>query len=332
MLERCKRLWRLAIAYVNIPAVPVEWLWYGRIALAQLTLIAGDAGIGKGFFGADLVARITRGNVMPDGTPGIMAGNVITVTPEDDPNSAMRYRLDAAGADVSRVYDFTDGFETPASLPALREAMHEIGNVRMVWLDPASAVSGASLTSGSRTIRRQLMEPLQQLAKDTGAAVVLVHHTRKDGKIAGSKAIIDAARMVLRIMVAATPPFPRLIHLEKSNIASDKIGDVAYTITGEWPDTRVEFVATSESVSVDTPAESTETHPGLRTRITLVLARASAPMSTQDVTDAVDAPYGTVRVALSRMGKDDTSPVFSPERGAWWSHDAMERIAREEAP
>ena len=321
--------WRLSVtSYADIPPVPPEWLWFGRIPLAELTVIAGEAGIGKGFAGADLVSRVTRGDVMPDGTPGVLAGNVIMVTPEDDQNSAMRYRLDAARADLACVYDDTSGFVVPTSLVALRSTMEEIGNVRLVWLDPLSAISGISLTSGSVNIRRKLMEPLQQLAKDTGAAVVAVHHTRKDGKIAGSKAIIDAARMVLRVSVAPAPPFPRLIHVEKSNMASDKIGDVAYMITGAWPDTHVEYAEAPEgSVSEDVASI-----PKLRERIMEYLAAQSRPASTQDVAHAVDAPYVAVRVALSRMGKDDASPVFSPQRGLWWSHDAMVALARQTPP
>ena len=57
-----------AASYADLPPKDVEWLWQDRIALGELTLIAGAGGIGKGYMLADLTARVTRGALMPDGT------------------------------------------------------------------------------------------------------------------------------------------------------------------------------------------------------------------------------------------------------------------------
>ena len=45
------------------------WLWYPRLALGKITTFDGDPGLGKSLIGADIGARITRGEKMPDGAP-----------------------------------------------------------------------------------------------------------------------------------------------------------------------------------------------------------------------------------------------------------------------
>src|SRR5262249_41145691 len=40
---------------------PVEWLWPGRVALGKLTLIAGEAGVGKSQVSIALAAAVTNG-------------------------------------------------------------------------------------------------------------------------------------------------------------------------------------------------------------------------------------------------------------------------------
>src|SRR5258706_515693 len=48
----------------------LRWLWPGRIPLGTITLVDGDPGLGKSLLTLDLVARVTRGAAMPDGTGG----------------------------------------------------------------------------------------------------------------------------------------------------------------------------------------------------------------------------------------------------------------------
>ena len=57
-------------AYDSITATPPDFLWEGRLPMGEVSIIAGMGGCGKGLLLADLAARISRGDVMPDGTPG----------------------------------------------------------------------------------------------------------------------------------------------------------------------------------------------------------------------------------------------------------------------
>lgn len=301
-----------ATSYADIEPLEPEWLWPGRIPQNQLTLIAGDGGIGKGFLLADLAARVTRGGPMPDGsfpTWYTGAGSVLLVSSEDDPNMATAYRLRAAGADLERVYDMTEDFIIPESLPSVRDAIADIGDVRLVTIDPLSAVASIALTSSNVRVRRTIMNPLERLAKDMGIALVVVHHTVKSGRVAGTKGITDAARMVLRVTRASQDERIRLIQVEKSNIASDSAGDVAYTVGGTFPDVRVTYLTAP-------PDETGEVKAPTVAELVLAALRGSQePLETQELAKRAGAGYGAVRVALTRLRNGPE--VYSPSRGLW---------------
>src|SRR5207249_2537482 len=89
--------------FSDIAPKPLRWLWPGRIPLAKLTLLVGDPGLGKSLLTADAASRVTRGEAFPDGAL-CESGSVIFLSAEDDPADTIRPRLDAAGADVSRVH------------------------------------------------------------------------------------------------------------------------------------------------------------------------------------------------------------------------------------
>ena len=222
---------------------------------------------------------------------------------------AMAHRLRAADADLSRVYDMTDDFLVPDSIPALRETIESVNDVRMVVIDPLSDVAGIPLTSSNVRVRRQIMNPLRRLASDTGTAIVMVHHTVKSGRVGGTKGITDAARMVLKVSRLASDERVRVIHVDKTNIASDSVGDVAYTVGGSFPDVTVSYLALPDDAQMPTHQPSTAD------RIVSLLGSSDGPVATQAIGRSLDLPYGTVRVALSRLARDGA--IVSPGRGFW---------------
>jgi len=314
------------ITYADITPLEPEWEVPGLVPKSFVTLIMGDGGVGKGQLWSDWAGRITTGRHMPntpDDEPAPAPGNVLLVTSEDDPNMSTAWRLRAAGADLSRVYDMTDDFEIPGSLDMLSAKIDEIGNVRLVVIDPLADNLGTvpnskrqiSLTSGNVTLRKYVMRPLEKLARSKGIALVVIHHTVKSGRMAGSKGISDAARMVLRITRPDETQPLRLIMVEKTNIASgtDVVG---YTITGQWPDVHVSYV--------DAPADDKrgpERELSTAEKILDLLADPSkyglAPgaVETQAIATKLGIAYGTVRVAITRLSK--AGAIESPKRGQW---------------
>src|SRR5437773_11673622 len=87
----------------DVQTRPLHWLWKYWLALGKLALLDGDPGQAKSMLLVDLAARVSSGQVMPDGSPGI-EGDVTFLWPEDGLSDTLRPRLEAAGADLNRVH------------------------------------------------------------------------------------------------------------------------------------------------------------------------------------------------------------------------------------
>src|SRR4051794_16930794 len=92
---------------------PVEWLWPGRLPAGKLVVLDGDPGDGKSTMLTDLSARLSVGGAFPDGHQSPRPRSVVLLSAEDAADDTIRPRLDAAGADPTRVVIF-DGVTTVA--------------------------------------------------------------------------------------------------------------------------------------------------------------------------------------------------------------------------
>lgn len=88
----------------DIEPQPIDWLWEGRLARGKLTLIAGDPGLGKSQIGIDLHARLSSTAYWPDGTSRAPIANSIILSAEDAASDTLRPGLEAADADLQRVW------------------------------------------------------------------------------------------------------------------------------------------------------------------------------------------------------------------------------------
>ena len=93
------------ITYYNtVSSKEVDWLWYPYIPYGKITILQGDPGEGKSTMMMQLAALITNGDAMPDGSGDRIPGNVIYQAAEDGIEDTIKPRLEAAGADCSRMY------------------------------------------------------------------------------------------------------------------------------------------------------------------------------------------------------------------------------------
>ena len=92
------------ITYYNtVSSKEVDWLWYPYIPYGKITILQGDPGEGKSTMMMQLAALITNGDAMPDGSGDRIPGNVIYQAAEDGIEDTIKPRLEAAGADCSRI-------------------------------------------------------------------------------------------------------------------------------------------------------------------------------------------------------------------------------------
>ena len=90
-------------SFESVHPKAVDWVWPERIALGKLTLIVGDPGLGKSLIGLALLTHVSRGTPWPVDKSLCKLGSGLLLSAEDDPDDTIRPRLDASGANVSRV-------------------------------------------------------------------------------------------------------------------------------------------------------------------------------------------------------------------------------------
>jgi len=234
----------------NVKPEPVRWLWPSRIALGKLTLLVGDPKVGKSFITLDLAARVSRGDGWPDCPACTSApGGVVLLSAEDDLGDTIRPRLDAAGADVSRIkalvaakrFDFKAGgerqcfFDLSEDLAAMEQAILDVPDCRLVVIDPITAYLGAADSHKNAEIRG-LLAPLSEIASRRRVAIVAVTHLRKgEGRAMyraiGSIAFTAAARAVFSVSKDKDDPTGqrRLVLPVGNNLGNDTTG-LAYRL------------------------------------------------------------------------------------------------------
>jgi putative DNA primase/helicase len=222
----------------DIELKAVEWLWSGKFALGKITLIAGEPGLGKSQLTAALAATVTTGGRWPTSDQRSPRGCVVMFSAEDDASDTIAPRLLAAGADLKRIQivsavhggDKTPGrrtFNFQTDLDLLENAMQELGDVRLVVIDPITSYLGKGVDSHKNADVRSVLEPVAELAARYSAAFVGITHFSKGGEASainrfiGSIAFIAAARAAF--VVTADPdsdiPGRRLFLPVKNNLA-----------------------------------------------------------------------------------------------------------------
>ena len=95
----------VATCMTDIAMKAVEWPWPERIAIGKVTMLAGEGGLGESTLLFDIAARVSRGgDGWPDGDVRNTPGVVLILSSEDDPADTVKPRLQAAGADMSRIF------------------------------------------------------------------------------------------------------------------------------------------------------------------------------------------------------------------------------------
>lgn len=218
-----------SICIAEVEPEQVEWAWFPYIPLGKLTIIEGNPGDGKSWITAAIGAALSTAGFLP-GAPNLGEGKVLYFTAEDGLADTLRPRLDALGADCTKIY----GFSEPLDLSDER-GLEALGNeIRdrqpmLVFIDPVVAFVGGRTDTYRANQVRNIMAPLAGLAERYRCAIVAVRHLNKarSGRAIfrgqGSIDFTAAARSVL--LVGSDPDEPEnrgIIHI-KCNLA--RLGD-----------------------------------------------------------------------------------------------------------
>jgi hypothetical protein len=166
----------------------ITWLWPDRFAIGKLGLVVGLPDEGKGQLLSFFCAAVTTGGDWPMNEGQAPLGSVIVFSDEDDAADTLAPRLEAAGADRSRIhivkmFQHAEGeriFSLVTDLEALRQMIVSIGDVKLVVIDPITAYLGFGTVDSFRTSDvRAVLTPLVNLATEMKVAVIAVMHFNK---------------------------------------------------------------------------------------------------------------------------------------------------------
>jgi hypothetical protein len=177
----------------------IQWIWPGRFAVGKLGLLVGLPDEGKGQILCYVAATITNGDEWPCGEGRAPKGRVILLTAEDDIADTVNPRLLAAGANLDEIEIIRmvhekgrdRMFNLVSDLDLLRRKVIEVGNVRMVLIDPVSAYLGVKKMDSFRTTDvRAVLGPVVGLATEMQVGFLGVMHFNKK---------VDVTNALLRI-------------------------------------------------------------------------------------------------------------------------------------
>ncbi|WP_169604456.1 AAA family ATPase [Methylococcus geothermalis] len=221
----------------SVQPEPVRWLWPGWLAKGKLHVIAGQPGTGKTSLALSLAATLTAGGRWPDGTPAA-PGNVLIWSGEDDVRDTLMPRLLSCGADPKRCFFITDvqaedgrrPFDPARDMPALLRAAREVGEVRLLLVDPI--VSAVAADSHKNAEVRRGLAPLVTLAERLDCALLGISHFSKGSagrdpleRVTGSLAFGALARIVFAAFKRSEEDGGgRCLARVKSNLGPDEGG------------------------------------------------------------------------------------------------------------
>jgi putative DNA primase/helicase len=190
----------------TIKPKPVRWLWPGRIPRGKITVLCGNPGVGKGMISCDLAATITVGRAFPDMPNDNERIEVAMLFCEDGAADTVRPRLEAAGADLTKIH-FIESVMKPTSttekdrlfaldrdIAALEETLKDNPAIKLVVIDPVSSYLGKARMEKEQEIRCAL-GPLAQLAERVDVTFLLVMHNNKRGDVSALHRVMGAVAM-----------------------------------------------------------------------------------------------------------------------------------------
>lgn len=205
---------------------PIEWLWRGRFARGDFTIIDGDPEMGKSTIVLDFCARASHGGKLPDGA-SVSPCKCLLASTEDRPESRLQPMLRAAGANPNNIYFYDlpkdeNGRERPLALPDdmdYLESEIEEAEADIVLMDPMMGFVSEGIRSGDDASIRRMLTPLAQMSAKYNCCLILIRHLKKDQREkdpmyrgGGSIGIAGQARIVLLV---GKPPDTRELDPER---------------------------------------------------------------------------------------------------------------------
>ena len=306
----------------------VDWLWRNWLPLGSVTMFVGIGGTGKSTVTSDLIARVTRGDLMPDGTACETPGGAIVISLEEKTASVVVPRIRKAGANLSRVIDLSKVKRTvvspgqPAKTPFMLPDDIENGvlerevkrvNASLIVIDPLMSAVNPRVSTFRNQSARQVIYTFQEVAERLGIAVVIVNHFTKGSKkdpldaMAGSRGFVDIVRSIMMLSTDASNPQHKVMSLLKHNLAPD-----VPQIVLEHDGVHVRYLdgVTPSQEKINEAAALARSRQCV---LTILEDAPSLQFTPTELAQRCDVHYDSMKQTLRRMVAD--GQIINPARG-----------------
>jgi hypothetical protein len=234
----------------DIAMMPVEWLWEYRLARGEMALLAGEGGLGKSQLLLSVAAAISTGSAWPEGSGPAPLGIVVILSAEDSPETTIKPRLVAMGADIDRIVISTarvtlerDGRKVinPVSLQNLEywgEFFDRLPDCRLFICDPIPSYLGRGVNDQKNAEIRSVLEPfIEEILRPRGLCMFANTHLNKSvdvktpvHRITGSIAYANIPRNVHFVVRDPDRPGRKFFKQAKCNNANEDLPALAFRI------------------------------------------------------------------------------------------------------
>jgi hypothetical protein len=217
---------------VNVTEKPIVWTWRHRLLRGAVNLLEGEPEAGKSSIMYDLLARLSRGDDLPDGA-ACEPHRVLIVGAEDALECVVLPRLKAADANLGNIRFATGAFDPdlnhsqrivlPDDLPLLAIAG---GDRDILFVDSSiNDLAERTIRPGDDIRMRELLGALGDLAQQLNITVIATRHARKGGSRnpleygSGTMGVAAKARVILAVLRDPKDRATRLFARSKCNVA-----------------------------------------------------------------------------------------------------------------
>jgi hypothetical protein len=228
----------------------VDWLWKYHLARGEMAIVAGEGGLGKSMFLLTCATAVSNGGPWPDRSGNAPIGHVVILSAEDNPETTLKPRLMALGANLknitfckARTITMKDGqrLVNPKSLQdrAYWKAVFDRHQDTLLFIvDPIPSYLGKGVNDRQNSEIREVLEPfIEDVIRDRKINMYCNTHLNKSvdartpvQRITGSIAYANIPRNV-QIIVRDPDEFERRFFKQcKCNNGPDDLKAVGFRI------------------------------------------------------------------------------------------------------